>query len=53
MMEEYVVLDESDKGLQMKLNQWRHDYHIEIMAACLTSNGYWKVVLKRTKKEEE
>ena len=36
--EEYKIITGNDSENQMKLNQWRHKYHIVIYAMCATGN---------------
>ena len=55
-MEEYQILSGYAKDVQMRLNQWRHDYyiHIEGFQVRPTAKGdvCYFVLLTRTKKEE-
>ena len=47
-MSEYICLVDTSSEIQKKLNQWRHDYSIEILGYAITDNNV-SVLLKRTK----
>lgn len=53
-MEEYKLETASTSEWQTKLNQWRHNYHIEVlsMVHCAHSdNNHVTMLIKRTPKE--
>lgn len=52
-VEEYLILTERDESLQKKLNQWRHEYYIQILSFTPVDSASSKMVLMRTKKLHE
>jgi len=55
-MEEYIVLSEDTTSIQKKLNQWRHDYYLNIIGmSTIKDKDSWNitltVILTRTRKE--
>lgn len=49
-LEEYLILTERDESIQKKLNQWRHEYYIQILSFTPIDSTSSKMVLMRTKK---
>lgn len=50
-MEEYIIVSDSPSGVQKKLNQWRHEYDIEVIAMTSPTVLEVCILLKRTRKE--
>lgn len=60
-MKEYKILRDTDSELQKKLNQWRHEFHIEIISVFMDNRmmdddvprpwGNLVIVLARERKE--
>lgn len=46
-----VIVHESPKELQKKLNQWRHEYYISLHGFHVSSAGDVSVVVTRQRKE--
>ncbi len=52
-MEEYILETNTAKDWQMKLNQWRHNYHIQVLSMVHCSHettNQVTVLIKRTAK---
>lgn len=55
-MEEYKILEDDCGNIQMWLNQWRHDYTINIISVSVIKGDRGNkmvMVLTRTKKEAQ
>jgi len=53
-MEEYIIETKLEKEWQKHLNQWKHEFHLEIVSAIPIRSGELRsicIVLKRTKRE--
>ncbi len=51
-MEEYVILVESPMDIQKKLNQWRHEYRLNILGFAQSDRNDNKlaIILTRTRR---
>ena len=49
MEEEYICETNIDKDWQKKLNQWKHDYKIEILGFSNANACSVSILIKRTK----
>lgn len=47
---DYVVEALTKSDLQKKLNQWRHDYHLEIESMAYAKDGIMMVIIKRKRR---
>lgn len=50
-MEEYQILRSADIDIQKWMNQWKHQYHLEIMHVQPLRDNQTYMVLKRTPKK--
>ena len=50
-MWEYKVLINSATDIQKTLNQWRHQFDLEILQMCIDKDEWLVVLLKRRPKE--
>jgi len=59
-MKEYKIIRDTDSEITKKLNQWKHDFHIEIISSCMDNRmaedgqpwGNLVIVLTRERKDE-
>lgn len=49
-VEEYKIVTDDDKKIQTMLNQWRHEYDLEIISFEPLGPSVSKIIVKRTKK---
>jgi len=49
MTEKYIIIDEQKSDFQKVLNQWKHDYEIEIIWMNYQDN-YYRALIKRIEK---
>ena len=52
-MIEYKTIHDSTSNIQKKLNQWRHQYTLEVLHFVADSDGKFAVLLVRAPLEEE
>lgn len=53
-MEEWKIIDDNPSDVQMKLNQWKHDYYIHIHGyVAIGNSNNISVLLTRVKKENK
>ena len=50
MNEEYIIEYRTPKDWQKVLNQWKHEYTIEILSSILSDEDNLLLIVKRTKK---
>lgn len=49
-MEEYIIKTGTESDWQKWLNQWRHNYNIEIVSALYDKLGLLTMIINRTAK---
>lgn len=52
-MKEYKILRDTDSEITKKLNQWRHDFHIEIISMCMDNRVHYKWIPSDDKQRGE